>query len=143
MYRKAPRFGQGWGAMLRVEASYSFFILVEAHKSTFILAIFHEADHKSNFQAILLKKKKLRKKRQKNKTQLLYPMCQDPAFEGRGSDWGTPEISHNCFTTPALLYRLGQEEFQGIIKPATEVADAETELRHHSTSLCPRSPATS
>lgn len=53
-------------------------------------------------------------------------MCQDPAFEGRGSNWGTSDFSLNSVAQlPALLYHLGQEEFQGIIKPAMEAADNE------------------
>ena len=80
--RKPQDLSGGGGAVLRVEASYSFFISFEDHKSIFTLNTFHEADHNSNFQAILLNKKK------RKQTPNLYLMCQDPAFEGRGSDWG-------------------------------------------------------
>lgn len=50
------------------------FIVFEAHESVLILATFHEADHNSDFQAILVKEKE-------TKPKLLYSMCQDPAFE--------------------------------------------------------------
>lgn len=89
------------------------FILFEAHESILTLATFHEADHNSNFQTILVKEKE-------TKPKPWYPPCQDPAFEGRGSDWGTSESFHITVSQlPDLLYRLGQEEFQGIIEPAT------------------------
>ena len=86
--RKPQDLSGGGGAVLRVEASYSFFISFEDHKSILTLNTFHEADHNSNFQAILLNKKK--RKQPPN----LYPMCQDPAFEGRGSDWGASQTFH-------------------------------------------------
>lgn len=88
--RKPQDLSGGGGAVLRVEASYSFFISFEDHKSILTLNTFHEADHNSNFQAILLNKKK------RKQTPNLYLMCQDPAFEGRGSDWGASQTSLNC-----------------------------------------------
>lgn len=68
-YRGAPGFGGGTEAALILP----FFILFEAHGSILTLATFHEADHNSNFQAILVKEKE-------TKPKLQYPMCQDPVF---------------------------------------------------------------
>lgn len=84
----SPRIFPGVGEQCwRVEGSYSFFIPFEDHKSILTLTIFHEADHNSNFQAILLNKKK-----RKPTPNLLYLMCQDPAFEAQ---IGVP---HRLFT---------------------------------------------
>lgn len=87
--RKPQDLSRGGEAVLRVEASYSFFIPFADHKSILTLTTFHEADHNSNFQAILLNKKK-----RKQTPNLLYLMCQDPGFEGRGSDWGASQTFH-------------------------------------------------
>lgn len=82
-------------------------------KSVLTLATFHEIDHNSKFQTILVKEKE-------TKPKLLYPRCQDPASEGRGSDWGTSESFHVTVSQlPNLLYHPGREEFQGRMEPAT------------------------
>lgn len=46
-------------------------------------------------------------------------MCQIPALEGRGSDWGTSGSFHIAPQVLDHLHRLGQEEFQGMTVPAT------------------------
>lgn len=105
--RKPQDLGDG-----RKPLTLPLFTLFEAPEGILTLATFHEADHNSNFQTILVKEKE-------TKPQLLHPTCQDPAFEGRGSDWGTSESFHVTVSQlPELLYHLGQEEFQGMIEPA-------------------------
>lgn len=63
------------------------FIMFEAHGSILTWATSHEADHNSNFQAILVKE---------NLNQNCCILCaKNAAFEGRGSDRGTSGMFHS------------------------------------------------